>query len=625
MKKTALFAIALLAGLLTVSCNKEKEGGKVTPTQLSVEVKDVLEIYEIHEKQSATLSLQVAADPVSEESYTLTLSAKQALVTTYNSKNGTSYKMLPSAAYTLSSSSLMLTKYSPKSTSCELRLKGEGCEVNETYVLPVAVSTVQGGTNYEAPDDKAAYILFKMLPPEGGSGTEADPYIVKDMESFNKISNMIRDEDATYFKMTADLDFSAVTFTEENPWTPINSVAADDENALPAALARKIYFDGDGHKIINFKAGGPLFGVFVGSVRNLVIENAEIEGSGNDAAIIAEQAGSGPEFEEIVAKNVKIVNSKVYTDYKRAGSLFSWLRGGIVEDCTADCPVSANQQAGGLIGRVESGSIVNCSASGDVTTEVYYAGGLVGIVSVPAGTTDVLTTVNITGCHATGNVTSKSGNYTRGGGLVGEIQTNLNVENCYATGNVTGTGHFAGGLLGPVVRPAELTKTIVLSVKKSYATGNVTLPTSGNFAHGGGLLSSVYGANVSATIENCYATGTIVVRRYSGGFIGTICNGADTEVTVTNCYTTSNIDGVAIREGLALGQLNGAVKSLVYKGFVGWNPNNKAICYDGNDPQTAIPADGNYFGSEGTVSQQATKLGWDTGIWDLSGDLPKLK
>ena len=89
----------------------------------------------------------------------------------------------------------------------------------------MAVSTVQGGTNYEAPDDKAAYILFKMLPPEGGSGTEADPYIVKDMESFNKISNMIRDEDATYFKMTADLDFSAVTFTEENPWTPINSVA----------------------------------------------------------------------------------------------------------------------------------------------------------------------------------------------------------------------------------------------------------------------------------------------------------------------------------------------------------------------------------------------------------------
>ena len=381
MKRIALLVSALLPVLFAVSCGKEgKENGKdAVPAVLGVEVKDALSIYEVPKNQSVSISLIVTANPVSEEAYTISLGTKANLVASYNSANGTSYELLPSTAYTLSSSTLMLTRYSAKSTACELRLSGNGCEQDKVYVLPVVIEGVQGGTNFSAPDDKAAYILFKMLKAEQlGSGTESDPYLVDGMESFFKISGLLKDDASNYFKLTADLDFSEVKFTEENPWTPINKATSGlAEGEKDPAQSRKIYFEGDNHKISNFKADGPLFGELVGCVQNLVIENAAIDAAANDAAIVAAHAGSDPSSTEVVAKNIIISKSSIISDYKRAGALFGWLKGGIVENCVGECSVHAQQQVGGLIGRVEGGSIINSSASGKVTSESYYSGGLI--------------------------------------------------------------------------------------------------------------------------------------------------------------------------------------------------------------------------------------------------------
>ena len=48
-------------------------------------------------------------------------------------------------------------------------------------------------------------------------------------------------------------------------------------DAIAVAEKRGIVFDGNNHKISNFKAGAPLFYILVGSVENLTIENAEID------------------------------------------------------------------------------------------------------------------------------------------------------------------------------------------------------------------------------------------------------------------------------------------------------------------------------------------------------------
>ena len=606
----------LLPGLLVASCGEDdKDGGdeQGATAQLGVEVKDAQDVFEVSQHQSVTLNLAVTAKPVPSEAYTITLGANPGLVSTYNAAYGTAYQMLPSEAFTFTSTQVMLPRYSAKSTCCELRLKGEGCVEDQVYLLPVVIDGVQGGTNFQAPDEMAAYILFKVgAAQQEGNGSEAAPYVVDSTDSFLQIGSLLRDDETTYFKLGADIDFKDVVFNEENPWTPINYAADDD--AKSAARKRRIVLDGNKHKISNFTAGGPLFGTLCGSVQNLTVENAKIDCETDDGAVIIGVGGASGDPESLIMRNVVVKNSSVVNDYKRSGALIAHLRCGTVENCEASCSVTAQQQGGGLIGRMDGGTITNCAASGDVTSEAYYNGGLIGYLG----------DVTVTNCHASGNVTSLNGNYTRAGGLIGQIEGNATIEKCYATGNVEGVGHMAGGLIG-VVGADEITVTI----SKCYATGNVTLPhgDSGNWAHAGGLLGTIAAKGESTPptvmIDNCYATGAIAVRRYSSGFVGTIYS-KPAVLKISNSYTISDISGIVVADrcGVLIGAADAMDKgtSVTCKGFVAWNVSDRPFSY--ND---CVPVEGNYYGTDGTVSAQASKLGWDSSVWDLSGDLPKLK
>lgn len=617
MKQIFLPALALAAFLLPFSCKKADNGSTepAAPSTLSVSVKDAQELYEVPKSQSVSLELSVLATPTSAEAYTITLAPSASLVAAYNTKNGTSYEMLPATAFQFVTSSVILPKFTAQSSTCELRLKGEGCEEGVTYVLPVVIDGVKGGTNYDAPDDKAAFILFQMgAPKAAGSGTEADPYTINGYDTFMLIGSLLKDDATVYFKLTGDVDFAGVEFNEDNLWTPFNNAVDDD--AKPAARARKMVLDGGNHKIMNFNANGPLFGTVCGSIMNLTVENAKIVASADDAAVLVGVAGSADNADDFTMKNVTVKASSVESDYKRAGSIISHLRNGVVENCVAECPVYAQQQAGGLIGRVDAGTITGCSATGEIKAEAYYVGGLVGYAG----------NVTVKGCSAAGNVASLGGNYSRAGGLIGQIEGNATLEGCHATGNVEGQGHMAGGLVGIIGE----TEGYTVSISKCYATGSVTLPhgESGNWSHAGGLLGTISSLNTELSISDCYSTGAILSRRYSGGFVGSVYNKAKAckSLTIKNSYCNSDLSGIVVgdRCGIALGLNDGAQATvptvITCTGFVAWNVSEKPFSY--ND---AISTEGNYYGNEGTISAQAKALGWDENIWDLSGNEPKLK
>ena len=620
MKRIFSLALVLVPCLFTFSCKKGGEDVPAEPAQLGVKVKNAEAIYEIPKSQSKSIELTVVADPTSAEAYNISLAASQSLVATYNLANGTNYEMLPASAFTFVTNTVTLPKYNATSSSCELRLKGEGCVQDQVYVLPVAIENVQGGTNFTKPDEKAAFILFKMGEAAAeGAGTQASPYLINSLDTFFLINGLLKDDTTVYFKLTEDLDFKDVEFGEENPWKGINYGADDD--AIAVAEKRGIVFDGNNHKISNFKAGAPLFYILVGGVENLTIENAEIAAEvANAGGVLVGIGGAGQEGAitgEAAIKNVTIKNAKVENDRKRSGGLISWLKSGSIENATVECEVKGGDaQVGGLAGRVSNGSLINCSASGNVTNASAYSGGLVGIVI----------NATIKGCHATGNVEHTTTSYTRGGGLIGQIDGNVTIEKCYATGNVTGISHMGGGLVGVIG-----TDGVTVSISECYATGNVTLPNSGNYAHAGGLVGTVNALGAVVTIENCYATGTIVAKRYSGGFVGSNFNKdkACKELKITNSYTTCDITGIVLSDacGLVLG-LNDGAKAvapitpsvITCTGFVAWNTSERP--FSNGD---CVSIEGNYYGTEGTVSQQAKALGWSESIWDLTGDLPKLK
>ncbi len=617
MKRTLSYVLILLSCLLAISCDKEEKkengGGKETVAELGVQIIDAEPIYEVVQHQTLTISLEVVPSPASAEAYTITLAAKPALVASYNRKNGTSYKLLPSEAYSFTSASVVLPRYSAKSSSCELKLKGEGCDRDETYVLPVVVESVQGGTNYAVPEDKAAYIVFKMLPPEQeGTGSQEDPYLVKDVESFLKIQNLLKDDATTCFKLSADIDFSGTTFTEESPWTPINYVSTDEEVA--AAEKRKIVFDGNNHVIRNFKAGGALFAFLRGSVKDLVIENADVDCTlGNVGAILVGNAGPLSGSGDVVVKNVKIKDSKLNNEYKRTGALVAWFQDGVVEDVEiVNCTVAGgDQQVGGMIGRIENGTILNCSVSGTATSEGYYQGGLAAYVEH----------ATIRNCHADVKVVNNKTNYSRAGGLIGEFHGG-SIEKCYATGSVEGLGHYIGGLVAAISTIKDGNEQYIpttVEVSRCYATGDLTHPTTSaaNKSGAGALIGVVEIAVVTANVSDCYATGKVTGYRWSSGFVGRNVG----KLTIRNGYTASDLKGISRQDisGTVLG--GDAGSNVTCTGFVAWDVSELPFCY----PLDIIPVSGNYYGVEGTVSSQAAALGWSTDIWDLSKDYPTLK
>ena len=601
MKKIANALLISVMGLFALSCEKGPEQGQTSgPAVLGVEIEGLEEVVELPQSQSVTYNLYVTAEPGPTDALNVNVAADPALVDEYNLAMGTSYKMLPEDAYEVTSNALMLMRYNKKSAPGSLKLKGVGCVENETYLLPIVVDKVQGTAQYEAPIEKVAYVFFKMLPAQvEGAGTAASPYLVGDTLTFSKIGNMLKDGETVYLKMTSDIDFAGKSWT-----------SAD-------ATGKSVHFDGDNHVVKNVVATSGMFTHLEGTVQNLVIEAATIEISAEQGGVLANTAGSAETTVNV--KNVTLKSSSIEnTGY--VGGLIGRITNGVVDNVNVDCTVSGSARVAGAFGHAVTSTITNTTVSGTVTGTDYYVGGLVGLMYD--------CTVKNTSSSANVTCESLANSYSRMGGLVGQMTAGGYIEKCHATGTILGKGYFGGGLVGVVeaavtVDGVETVKPVV--IKQSYATGNVSLVRDGNAkdAGAGGLVGRFEKGKLE--VLDCYATGAIEVDRYSAGFVGDVNLG---ELVITNGFCNGDLSKMGPdaagnhSDGIAVGCLR-TPASITIKcaGFVAWNnmPEKKFIYQD------LVPSAGNYHGTEGTISAQATALGWDTAVWDLSGDTPKLK
>lgn len=604
MKKITKLFLILFACLAVLSCDKGAEGGSTSGKAiLSVEVSGAEALVEVPESQVREFNVLVKANPGPSDALKLTLGIDADHVNKYNAANGTSYELLPSEAYELPSEALLLMKYNKKSTQGILKLIGTGCDRDKVYVLPVVVSMVQGLADYETPEDKVAYILFKMVAPQfSGSGTQQDPYLIASAQDVNNIGYMLNSGKYLYFKMTADVDFAG------EAWKQVES------------KGKGIYFDGDGHKISNVVANTGLFTSLEGSVENLTIDNAKVNAGSNYAGVLANTADIGT-----VVKNVTITNSSV-TNTGCTGGLIGSIIDTEIEDVDVQCEVSGKSMVGGLLGRILLGDLINCTASGNVTSSSYYTGGLVGTI----------TTGTVTGCSASGNVAITGGDiYARAGGLIGQLYGGV-IENCFSTGEVTAPNYWGGGFIGVIDATDDVDG---VTIKACYSTGNAkfTKTEDRKMAGVGAFVGSVSGGKVN--ISDSYATGAVYADRWSGGFVGNIYGG---ELTITNSYSACDLSNVGPcfkkneadevigdthEDGIVLGALftseDPTKPAPVVKctGFVAWNLSDRQFCF----PYGSVALTGNYYGTEGTVSSQAQALGWSSDIWDFSGDMPVLK
>lgn len=253
-------------------------------------------------------------------------------------------------------------------------------------------------------------------------------------------------------------------------------------------------FDGTGYTIRNLKIDKTstnylgLFGVIENAnIKSVVIENADIKGKNYVGALIGQANGT------VEIKNCKILGN---------------------------CSINGTSYLGGLVGDVaDGGSITGCSAKINITstnTSSVNIGGLAGS----------LDNTTVSKCYATGVI--KGNSYV--GGLIG-ITVEGNVSECYSTGDVFGQ-KYVGGLIGDADDREKSHK-----INNCYSLANVKSAIDGSYI--GGFVGYSY----LATIENCYATGTIALTTSftKGGFIG---NGQKTSSsTLVNCF----YDGVSAK------------------------------------------------------------------------------
>jgi hypothetical protein len=187
---------------------------------------------------------------------------------------------------------------------------------------------------------------------------------------------------------------------------------------------------------------------------------------------------------------------------------------------------------GGLIGQsgydTPDGTILNCSSSGEVTSESGYVGGLVG-----DNYGDIIRS------HSACNISwTGSAEYNPSfGGFVGENYGTIWA--CYATGKVT-AGGTAGGFAGKNCSGA--------TISNCYASGEVSAVNS---------ISGGFAGSNKNYISMCYATGNVSGDNNVGGLVGV--NGGQ----ISTCYAAGYVESPGEYVG----------------GLTGWNQYSGSISY----------------------------------------------
>ena len=334
-----------------------------------------------------------------------------------------------------------------------------------------------------------------------------------------------------------------------------------------------------------------------------------------------------------------------------------------IENCRVLASVSSKgQKIGGILGQAENGvDITGCTVSGSVTTGAKgYVGGIC------AQTNNATSTFK--SCTVSGAI---SGGWYVGGILGYNNNADTYVQDCKCSSTINRTGNNNGGIV------AICAEGKIMQIERCEFSGTI---------NGGDILGGIIGLmrkNTSAKsfVKDCKFSGTIdKANQRVGGIVGELATWGQ----IYNCISTGTITGWCGVGGICgradgegwehiYNQANKVEKCLVWGGTITATRKNENggssavvvghtsiknqltdcfrssdVVFNGSwnespyDQENSMNKEGSYLictsisgtdyyyayhgkASDGTASAKAADLGWDTSVWDLSGDVPVLK
>lgn len=263
-----------------------------------------------------------------------------------------------------------------------------------------------------------------------GDGTASSPYQIENGQNLAYLAEQVRageTYEGKYFILTSDIDMGA---SENHKFTPIGffDEYVDTENGNMLVDESKYFkgtFDGNYKTIDNVdiyfvdtqnEVGGTgLFACITDGavVKNLTIgANSKVEGSFATGAIVG--ATTGGRIENCMnSASFSIPDGAMGT-----GGIVGALYGGTISGCVNTADYKGANNVGGIVGFVDRNGVVeNCYNTGDVSFSGFYAGGIVGYLSV--GT-----------CTSSYNIGSVLNDFS-GSAVVGTTDNTAVIENCY--------------------------------------------------------------------------------------------------------------------------------------------------------------------------------------------------
>ncbi len=192
--------------------------------------------------------------------------------------------------------------------------------------------------------------------------------------------------------------------------------------------------------------------------------------------------------------------------------LFGLINGATIKNLQVEGNVtSSGGYVGGVVGKVQSGTIQNCSFRGSVES-THAKSGYVGGIAGYTGNSPTQTAA-IDGCFNAGSV-----NGSHAGGIVGYGKYTA-ISNCYNVGSIQGSSR-SGGIARQLQNDCK--------AQNCYNIGNVQ-----GSGTAGGICDFLY---TSSTLVNCYSTGSI----FNAG-----------TGSAENCEVITSTDGLAEKLGNA--------------------------------------------------------------------------
>ncbi len=397
-----------------------------------------------------------------------------------------------------------------------------------------------------------------------GSGQKSDPYLIDTPEQLAYLAQSVNagnDYSGKYLKLTSDLLLNDLTdyqnWAQQQPaheWIPIGgyvSLSVPDESGYQEAfnthnmlylrtetgytpadryIENAIYYcltafqgnlDGDGHTISGLYLSSDyicagLFGACKNaSLSNLTLCSSFIQGTGEIGGLAGTLCASN---------SSSITGCRVEANISASAGSAGGIVGEIVDDST-----------GGSI------SLTDCSFAGCLSAN-SQAGGIVGSVQQNTGK------IHIESCGSSAYISAQ----TAAGGITGSLKGAATLLNCSNYGSISAE-IYAGGIAGEICS----TDGYITVSECTNDAAVVCLSAAGGIA---GLCSAFSGDTdafeIAAELLSCVNLGDIFAAEEAGGIAGSCrTDGNIAKVNLIGCKNSASVSGNQKIGGIA-GQLN---------------------------------------------------------------------